>query len=464
MDVITQQLNEKLESLPFYTTLGRMTGRMNIKMVMDYHRKNITKYYSFFHGRKGNNRLVTRCIANGLVINKIQQLQKQDNLHQILALNHDNIEKILYYDELSNADFFIWITPLFVTKLKTVWEKAEQFRVYDVKKVFHDLLNGLECMKSKNVSSGVIHEDNLAYNGYCWFISGVVNSTKPGECSSGVYTSVSLKSRRHLCYNNKRGRGVGWDNFSTGYIPEDDLWQLILMYVITYYGFNPFQEQGSIFLPNTGTILSNFMIQESLCSNIIRGKCQDITLGSTPDHFGKILKNLLTSEYLNDYSYQLFRYIIENNGTPNTEGLETLVSLEIRAAIQKREDFTRQRLERLENERLQREDFARQRLEREIIETTKTLTDNRSPLSLNVDQYIEKYKHCECIVCFSNTIFYKFSPCTHEICCHSCYTRLDPKKCPMCRSIILNTEKLSIERIKTLNEMRKNIYVDIKSF
>lgn len=403
----TQQLSIKLEEFSFY-----INGELDPTLLSNYVREfsttpeNINMFYK--NSRNKNNH---RAIVKDLVINRlIKERANAVENESLLQLNHENIERILYTG--CNLDFFIWITPLFVTKLKTVWINIEQFRVYDVRKMFLNLLNGLEYMREQNVASGVIHEDNLAYNGQVWYISGIVNQTKDGENASGVYTPSSLKSPRYINLN---------ENESSQHIPEDDLWQLILMYVITYYGFNPFQPADTRF-QNT-TLLHN----TELLQQILQGNCQEITLTTRADCFGQTLKTLLLSKFLNSASYALFRYIIENNGTANTQRLNALVDEETRASIEKTQ---------------QQKDIN----------------------SVNIDQYIKIFKECECIICFSYTIRYRFLNCKHEICCDSCFQRLENKTCPMCRAPIVKCEELSAKDIELLNEERKNKYFQIASF
>jgi len=411
MNNIQQQLAIKLEKLPFY-----INGKLNVTLLKNYVRdscgtadnKNIffknTRYTTWYSR-------VIRANVEDLVINRLLLIDANAYENEsLLQLNHKNIERILYAG--CDQDFFIWITPRFVTKLKTVWVNIEQFRVYDVRKMFSDLLNGLEYMKAHNVASGVIHEDNLAYNGQSWYISGIVNATKEGDFASGVYIPSSLKSPRYISLNERDQQ----------YIPEDDLWQLVLMYVITYYGFNPFQPLETRF--KNSTLLNNDV---RLLTRLAEGDCQEITLTTRADCFGQILKTLLLSKFLNCTSYQLFRYIIKNNGTTNTQGLNVLVDQESRASIEKTQE------------------------QKDIV-------------SVNIDQYIEKFKECECIICFSYTIKYRFLNCKHEICCNSCYQRLENKRCPMCREPIVQCEELSTEDINLLNEKRQKIYFQIASF
>lgn len=435
MNTIRQQLS--ITKLPFY-----INGKINYDLLNNYIKEhyntqeNKNVFYKDSRNKEDNGslRTVRRATVEDLVINRVEtyssNVLENENL---LQLNHENIEKILYTTGCNN-DFFMWITPLFITKLKTVWVNLEQFRVYDVKKMFSDLLNGLEYMKAHNVASGVIHEDNLAYNGQDWYISGIVNSQKMGECASGVYITSSLKSRRYLHLNT----------YHKQYIPEDDLWQLVLMYVITYYGFNPFQPLETRF--QNSTLLR---IWFELFERIAEGECQDITLSTRADTFGQILKMLLLSKFLNCSSYELFRYIIENNGTTNTQGLDVLIDQEARASVEREQEFEHQNVayqQEYEQHRYQLEKY------------------KENIVSVNIDQYIEKFKECECIICFSYTIKYRFLNCQHEICCDSCFHRLENKNCPMCRQPIVKIEELSTDYIKELNEKRKDIYFQVVSF
>lgn len=398
-----EQLTKKLKVFPW----RKLDGTMNTTGMQKYIIMTSRSYDSIFvDGSRyektkgwGLIRAVARTMARGLVINSV--LSGTETEKCLLELSHDNIEIILYngYSE----DYFIWITPLFVTNLKNVWVKIEQFRIYDVKKMFLDLLEGLKYMKSKNVATGVIHQDNLAYNGKSWYISGIVNSDKMGESQSGCNIMSSIKSRRFIC------------NDSECPLPEDDLWQLVLMYVMTYYGFNPFKKTGTKFFDKNPNM---FMVYP----NVAEGNCQNITLSTKPDCFGIILqKKFLTSMDLNDKSYELFRHVIENNGTTYTEEMSNHLG--------------------------------------EILENQENNT-----LSVNIHQYTENYKECKCVICFSNTVEYRFLPCNHKACCQSCFTNTEPRNCPMCTEIVTSTEELGAGYITILKEKRENQYFKIKAF
>ena len=342
MNTIEYNLAKRLATFSFY-----INGKLDPNLLNDYVRNSFrtNENIKTFHEDSRNGylglRLVCRATAGDLVINKVEahcsNVSENENL---LQLNHKNIEKILYTG--NNTDFFIWITPMFITKLKTVWVNLEQFRVYDVKKMFSDLLNGLEYMKAHNVASGVIHEDNLAYNGQDWYISGIVNSQKLGESASGENITSSLKSRRYL--------HLGEDDKQ--YIPEDDLWQLVLMYVITYYRFNPFHPSEDRF--QNSTLLTGIHLKSDISENIHTGNCQEITLTTRADRFGQILKMLLLSTSLNCVSYELFRYIIENNGTTNTQGLDVLGDQESINSVERAQEFERERQHRNKIEKQKR--------------------------------------------------------------------------------------------------------------
>jgi hypothetical protein len=103
-----------------------------------------------------------------------------------------------------------------------------------------------------------------------------------------VMTDSSYKSRRslnNLNYNDEK--------FHT--IPSDDMWQLVLMYVITYYGFNPFNNNVSIY---TAII------------NIRNGKCKEIS----KSFYGKYLEEILTSKNeLENNDYNKISEIFQNN-------------------------------------------------------------------------------------------------------------------------------------------------------
>jgi len=412
-----QKLNEMFDNI---NAKRYYDGTPNEQSLHDYiHATRMLYKHVFIDDSRNKNkqgllRTINRSMSTGLVLNSILTDSLRSDGDVLLQMNHENIEKILYIGHTQN--YCIWITPLFVTKLKTVWVKIEQFRIYDVKKMFLDLLNGLEYMKLRHITSGVIHEDNMAYNGTSWYISGIFNAKKTGESCSGQYVTPSLKSPRYYSeYDNSEY------NNNPILIPEDDLWQLILMYVITYYGFNPFQNDNSIFSATRGTLQATSIFQ--MLANVLEKKCQDITLSGEVDSFGSLLKTLLTSVNLEIYGYNLFRYIIEHNATQNTEGLNNILTPEIIASL------------KLVPEKV---------------------------VSVNIDQYVTKFKECECVICFSETIRYRFKHCNHEVCCHNCYIRIG-NKCPMCRQIIEATEELSEEDLEKIENKRKDMYFKVSS-
>jgi hypothetical protein len=42
----------------------------------------------------------------------------------------------------------------------------------------------------------------------------------------------------------------------------------------------------------------------------------------------------------------------------------------------------------------------------------------------------------QCILCFKYRINAKFSPCEHQVCCSSCYSKIAKNECPVCRAEI----------------------------
>jgi hypothetical protein len=182
---------------------------------------------------------------------------------------------------------------LFVDKLENVWKEKSQFSKYDVSKMFTDFWNALDFLKSQNICHGTIHENNLAFDGKNWYISGLMSTKKTGESQSGCYVESSFKSRRFLCSPNRND--INFVYFPNDYlIPSDDMWQLVLMYVITFYGFNPFLNSFTDFIQ----------------LNIRKGKCKEISNSKN----AKYLKEILTSKNkIKDEDYNYILEIFKNN-------------------------------------------------------------------------------------------------------------------------------------------------------
>jgi hypothetical protein len=238
-----------------------------------------------FKGRNvKTNREILKSELEEIVLNRIEIPNIKDNYVEILKLKHDNLEKIFNFQTTNNFVFFT--TPLFVCKLATVWEEKSHTK-YNVREMFYDFWKALNFLKLQNISHGTIHENNLAFDGKKWYVSGLISAKKTEECMSGI-TDSSYKSRRllnNLNYNDEK--------FHT--IPSDDMWQLVLMYVITYYGFNPFNNNVSIY---TAII------------NIRNGKCKEIS----KSFYGKYLEEILTSKNeLENNDYNKISEIFQNN-------------------------------------------------------------------------------------------------------------------------------------------------------
>jgi hypothetical protein len=256
----------------------------------------LDKYYDDkkFEGRNVGGCFIKRSEYKRLVLNYIHSREIREDYAKIITLDNDNLEPILKF-EYENKDCY-FITHLFVEKLKNVWEKKSQFTKYDVKKMFCDFWNALNFLKSQNICHGSICPNNLAFNGKNWYVSGLLSTQKNGECMIGCYTMIenlpfiSYKSRRSNISNcnSSKSRDCELD-----IVPSDDMWQLVLMYVITYYGFNPFG--NNIF---------------KIFTNIYEGECQEISKSV----YGKYLKEILTNENeMKNDDYDKILNIFENN-------------------------------------------------------------------------------------------------------------------------------------------------------
>jgi hypothetical protein len=250
--------------------------------------ENWKKYFDStkLKGRNSNlSRDILKSEFENLVLNRVEIIHFKKDYDWISTLKHQNLEPI--FNLQKNENFVFFTTPLFVDKLENVWKEKSQFSKYDVSKMFTDFWNALYFLKSQNICHGTIHENNLAFDGKNWYISGLMSTEKTGECQSGIYTESSFKSRRFLCYPHRNF------NFSNDYlIPSDDMWQLVLMYVISYYGFNPFFKKWNI----------NF--------NISEGNCKEISNSEN----GKYLMEILTSKNkIEDEDYWKILNVFQNN-------------------------------------------------------------------------------------------------------------------------------------------------------
>jgi hypothetical protein len=237
------------------------------------------------------NKTIQKVILKEKVINRIQNHHIEFNSFKLfVCLNHKNVEKIFEWNQ--DDDFIYFSTLFFVTKLTTVWEEKTQFIKYDVKKMFLDFYEGLIFLRDKNICHTTIHNDNLAFNGQNWYISGLITCSKAGNCNSIIFSC--LKSKRFL-----RLKRDGRSNPIP--IPSDDLWQLILMYVITYYGFNPFQNEK--------------WSKEHTNGCIYNGICQNISVTNSFSKFGNELYQTLNS--CEEPSYDQFKTIVLENTDKN---------------------------------------------------------------------------------------------------------------------------------------------------
>jgi hypothetical protein len=247
-----------------------------------------------FKGKNDGNREITRSELEGIVLNKIQISNIKDNYVEISKLKHENLEPIFNFQ--TTDDFVFFTTPLFVCKLATVWEEKLHTK-QDIKEMFCDFWKALNFLKSQNISHGTIHENNLAFDGKKWYVSGLISTEKTGECMSRIIDS-SYKSRRSSLINQKIYlKNYKKYNYNEKFhtIPSDDMWQLVLMYVITYYGFNPFNNNVSVY---------------TAIDNIRNGKCKEISKSLN----GKYLEEILTSKNeLENDDYDKILKIFQNN-------------------------------------------------------------------------------------------------------------------------------------------------------
>jgi hypothetical protein len=256
--------------------------------------ENWKKYFDStkLKGRNSNlSRDILKSEFENLVLNRVEIIHFKKDYDWISTLKHQNLEPI--FNLQKNEDFIFFTTPLFVDKLENVWKEKSQFSKYDVSKMFTDFWNALYFLKSQNICHGTIHENNLAFDGKNWYISGLMSTKKTGESQSGCYVESSFKSRRFLCSPNRND--INFVYFPNDYlIPSDDMWQLVLMYVITFYGFNPFLNSFTDFIQ----------------LNIRKGKCKEISNSKN----AKYLKEILTSKNkIKDEDYNYILEIFKNN-------------------------------------------------------------------------------------------------------------------------------------------------------
>jgi hypothetical protein len=254
----------------------------------------LDKYYDDekFQGRNTGRRFIKRSEYKKLVLNFLNIVSQniRKDYVKILTLDNENLEPILKFGIYKNDCYFT--TPFFVDKLTNVLEKKLQFTKYDVSKMFCDFWNALNFLKSQNICHGSIYENNLAFNGKNWYVSGLLSIQKNGECMTGCYIASSYT------YKSRRSNIANFDSSQSGdceldIVPSDDMWQLVLMYVITYYGFNPFGNKRS-----------------ELLNNIYEGECQEISKSV----YGKYLKEILTNENeMKNDDYGKILNIFENN-------------------------------------------------------------------------------------------------------------------------------------------------------
>jgi hypothetical protein len=226
-------------------------------------------------------------------------LKKQNWLRGSMANNnlwHVNVEKILNFLDIEmefkksksvgasktmmlteTQHFFFWTTVHYLETLHSVIALGRLMNCHPVEKIFPQLLKGLIFLKQHDIPHGSIHERNVAFDGENWIIIGLMRPQTRVECDRSEEemrrehgnVSSDLKSRRLCILGGQSTCG-------------DDLWQLILLFVIICNIHHPFMKTGheskkrdvlqarvasgtcteKFFKSNEGASLKQFLIQE----------------------------------------------------------------------------------------------------------------------------------------------------------------------------------------------------------
>jgi serine/threonine protein kinase len=128
---------------------------------------------------------------------------------------------------------FHYTTTIFYRDTIAAAMKENRISNYDIDKMFHQIFDGLDYLKSKKIKHGHIHERNVAYDGKNWFIGGLVEHQRDSSDTITICKreEETLISRR--AYQDQEDTQV---NMTYG----DDLWQVILTFVKVVYNKNPF--------------------------------------------------------------------------------------------------------------------------------------------------------------------------------------------------------------------------------
>lgn len=175
-----------------------------------------------FQAGRAERRVLERRQWKKIVIN-LGCLRK--DCKDILKLHHPNIEFVHELSEYDHSRTY-FVTNLFVDSLQNVWENNQEMNTVQA---FIDLLQGLQYLKSRNVCSGYVHAENIAWDGKNWYLSGLIGAVKKENSSfagnSGDYVRTCIRSPR---YFNQRE-----ETLEEFLIPADDVWQLIFMFFLT---------------------------------------------------------------------------------------------------------------------------------------------------------------------------------------------------------------------------------------
>ncbi len=89
--------------------------------------------------------------------------------------------------------------------------------------------------------------------------------------------------------------------------PSDDMWNLVAIYVYTYYGFDPFNPKLLLY-PSL-----------EVDSNTRKGNCSDITLDKYVSVYGRELMTVLTRSY-EAYDYENILNVFKHNDDDHVNG------------------------------------------------------------------------------------------------------------------------------------------------
>jgi serine/threonine protein kinase len=224
---------------------------------------------------------------------------------EIVSLKHKNIENISRW--FYSGELFYFFSKKYTGTIESIIQNKTQFIKHDIKKLFIDFHQALVFLKEKNICHRNINPKNLRFNGRKGFIGGFLEIQLVGTVYTPVY-GIFLKSRRYLLQEYKQEEICGFlEDVPVQPFPSDDMWNLVAIYVYTYYGFDPFNPK-SLLYPSLEVDL-----------NTLQGQCSDITLDKHVSIYGRELMGILTREY-ETYDYENILKIFMHNDDAHING------------------------------------------------------------------------------------------------------------------------------------------------